>query len=264
MAAVQLSERAADECRLAHLTHGAVAEKLRAAPIVLLPTGSTEQHGPMGLIGTDAFCAEAIAVAAARATGVLVAPTLALTPAPFNMGFAGTISISPALFGALVGEVVGSLAAHGVRAVLAINGHGANLEPVRTVAANTPIPLGISSWWDGPAVNAIRTRHFGAWEGMHATPSEIALTMAMFGEWAVPDAARTPPEKLTPQFIAAHAGDRHGPPDEHRAQFPDGRVGSHSALATAALGAALMEAAAADMAAAIRRFARDNAVTLPR
>jgi creatinine amidohydrolase len=28
---------------------------------ILIPVGSTEQHGPMGLIGTDAFCAEKIA-----------------------------------------------------------------------------------------------------------------------------------------------------------------------------------------------------------
>ncbi len=28
---------------------------------IIIPVGSTEQHGPMGLIGTDAFCAQAIA-----------------------------------------------------------------------------------------------------------------------------------------------------------------------------------------------------------
>lgn len=253
----------AGERRLAHLTHEAAAKQLAAVPVVLLPTGSTEQHGPMGLIGTDAFCAEAVAVAAAARTGCLVAPTLALTPAPFNMGFPGTISISPRLFAALAGEVVASLAAHGVRAVIAINGHGANLAPLREAADGAPIPLGITSWWDGPAVKALRADRFGEWEGMHATPSEISITMALFGEWAVPDAAKAPPEKLSPEFIAAHAGDRHGPPDAHRAAFPDGRVGSHSALASAAHGDDLLEAAATDVAGWVRAFAAEHAVSLP-
>ena len=44
---------------------------------ILLPTGSTEQHGPMGLIGTDTLCATAIAEAAAPLCGALVAPALA-------------------------------------------------------------------------------------------------------------------------------------------------------------------------------------------
>ena len=44
-------------------------------------------------------------------------------------------------------------------------------------------------------------------------------------------------------YMAAHAGDRHGPPEEHRDRFPDGRVGSHSALATPDQGKALLAAA---------------------
>jgi len=55
--------------------------------------------------------------------------------------------------------------------------------------------------------------------------------------------ASEPPEKLTQEFVRTHAGDKHGPADEHRAQFPDGRVGSHSVLATRAQGAQLKAAA---------------------
>ena len=56
---------------------------------IFLPVGSTEQHGPMGLIGTDALCAGAVAKQAADLASALVAPTLALTPAPFNTAFPG-------------------------------------------------------------------------------------------------------------------------------------------------------------------------------
>jgi creatinine amidohydrolase len=78
---------------------------------------------------------------------------------------------------------------------------------------------------------------------MHATPSEIAITQSLLGVLPPKDASE-PPQKLSPDFLQAHAGDRHGPPDEHRAMFPDGRVGSHSALATPEDGARILQASA--------------------
>ncbi len=76
--------------RLDHATWEKVEEYISRAPGIILPTGSTEQHGPMGLIGTDTHCAEAIAEDAARKADCLVAPLLAYSPAQFNMAFAGT------------------------------------------------------------------------------------------------------------------------------------------------------------------------------
>ena len=219
---------------------------------ILIPVGSTEQHGPMGLIGTDALCAEAIAVAASEEAGALVAPTLALTPAPFNTGFPGTVSISVELFEALVREIMDGLTAQGFRHVYFLNGHGANLEPLRCAAADRP-GVRIRSWWDFAEVNAIRQREFGDWEGMHATPSEIAITQATHRIVPPGDAAE-PPRKLTADFIRAHAGARHGPPDRHRHDFPDGRVGSHSALARPEIGRELLRAAARAVARDYRTF----------
>jgi len=208
---------------------------------IIIPVGSTEQHGPMGLIGTDALCAQSIAEAAGEQAGALVAPTLALTPAPFNTSFPGTISISEELFEALVREVTAGLIAQGFRRLYFLNGHGANLAPLGRVAAGQP-EMRIRSWWEFVEVAALRQRHFGGWEGMHATPSEVAITQATHRIVPPGDAAE-PPRKLSPDFIRAHAGDRHGPPDEHRRDFPDGRVGSHSALATPEIGRELLEAA---------------------
>lgn len=208
---------------------------------IMLATGSTEQHGPMGLIGTDTICAGAIAEGAADRVGALMAPPIGLTPAPFNMGFPGTISISEPLFEALVREVVEGLASQGFARFYVVNGHGANLAPLRRVAGKRG-DMRIRSWWDFEAVNTLRQRFYGDWEGMHATPSEIAITQALHRNLPHGDAA-DPPRKLTPAFMEAHAGDRHGPPDEHRRSFPDGRVGSHSALARPGHGRALLEAA---------------------
>lgn len=226
---------------------------------IIIPTGSTEQHGPMGLIGTDAICAQTIAEHAATQADALVAPTLALTPAPFNMRFPGTISISEPLFEALAREIVEGLAGQGFRHIYFLNGHGANLAPLRRIAADpqTQATIQVKSWWDFAPVNALRDQYYRAWEGMHGTPAEVAITQATHRILPPGDAAE-PPRKLTPEFIKAHAGDKHGPPDEHRRDFPDGRVGSHSALARPEHGEALIQAAAKCVAADYLAFLSDQ------
>ncbi len=202
--------------RLDQTTWQEVEARIDKLPGIILPTGSTEQHGPMGLIGTDAICAEKIAEAAADKAGFLVAPTLAYAPAPFNMAFAGTVSISAELFSSLFGEIADCLRTHGFKLIYVLNGHGANLEPLRTAAIDRQgVAIRIKSWWDFEPVNALRRQFYGDWEGMHATPSEIAITQATHRVIS-PREAIDPPEKLSAQYITEHAGDCHGPPDEHR------------------------------------------------
>jgi creatinine amidohydrolase len=229
--------------RLDNATWLEVEAYLKTSPGIIVPTGSTEQHGPMGLIGTDALCAEAVAEGAAEIADALVAPTLAYTPAPFNAAFPGTISVSEPLFEALVGEILDSLFAQGFKYIYFLNGHGANLAPLRRAADRfEERKIRIRSWWDFETVNALRQEYYGDWEGMHATPSEVAITQA--AHRTIPaGAAESPPEKLSPDYIREHSGDRHGPPDQHRKQFPDGRVGSHSALASPEHGHELLKLA---------------------
>ncbi|MCR9135492.1 MAG: creatininase family protein [Alphaproteobacteria bacterium] len=209
---------------------------------VILPTGSTEQHGPIGLIGTDTLCADDIAKQAATIAGGLVVPPLAYTPAPFNMAFPGTLSVSVDTFGQLAREVVEGLVHHGFRHIYVLNGHGANVAPMKQILAEQTVPCRLKSWWDFEAVNELRREWYGDWEGMHATPSEIAMTQA--NHRVVKGDCLPPPQKLTEAFMRDHAGDRHGPPLEHREQFPDGRVGSHSSLARPEHGKHLFNAAA--------------------
>lgn len=231
--------------RLDHLTWPEVEAHLSRAGGIILPVGSTEQHGPIGLIGTDSLCATAIAEAAAPQCGALVAPTLAFTPAPFNTAFPGTISISDAVFETLATEVLAELNRQCFKPIFVLNAHGANLAPLRRAMSTLPgAPITLRSWWDYAPVNALREGFYGAWEGMHATPSETAITMAAHRQPPIPPKALIPPRRLDADYIRTHAGDRHGAPDAHRRNFPDGRVGSHSALATPEQGIALLTAAA--------------------
>ena len=193
---------------------------------IILPTGSVEQHGPLGLIGTDSICAREIAWAAAERCSAIVAPEISYSPAPFNMSFPGTVSLTPAVFESVVRDVLTSLAHHGFERIYILNGHGANLRHSEDLEESFQQMVRVKSWWDFKPVNILRDQFYGDWEGMHATPSEIAITQDTHRIVRIDDLA--PPEKLSPDYIAAHAGDKHGPPDAHRKSFPDGRVGSHS------------------------------------
>lgn len=241
-----------------------VDDYLKQSDLIIIPFGSHEQHGPMGLIGTDTICANEIALAAANQVDLLVAPPVTYTPAPFNMGFPGTISISEDTFEQVAMEIISGLASQGFEHFYLLNAHGANLAPLHRVASHLAAThtqkLRIRSWWDFDTVNQLRTAWYGDWEGMHATPSEVAITQATHR--IVESACSVePPKKLTSAFIKAHAGDKHGPPDQHRQQFPDGRVGSHSALAKPEHGTALIEAAANAMIQDIRQWIDHESAT---
>ena len=109
-----------------------VEDYLKTCTAIILPTGSLEQHGPVGLIGTDAICVETIALRAAEQESVLVAPVLNYAPAQFNLGFAGTISLSAQTFSRIFTEITNSLMRSGFDRIYVLNGHGANLAPLRS------------------------------------------------------------------------------------------------------------------------------------
>ena len=66
--------------RLQLRTWPEVETYLKTSRGIILPIGSTEQHGPTGLIGTDAICAEEIALGVGKATGGLVILKGSLAP----------------------------------------------------------------------------------------------------------------------------------------------------------------------------------------
>ena len=72
-----------------------VDDYLKTKTGIIIPIGSTEQHGPTGLIGTDALTAEMIGRGAGEKVGALVAPTISVGMAQHHLGFAGSITCSP-------------------------------------------------------------------------------------------------------------------------------------------------------------------------
>ena len=256
--------------RLQLATWPEIEAHLQCSTGILIPLGSTEQHGPGGLIGTDALAAEGIAArAAALDEGILVAPVLAYAPAQFNLSFPGTVSLRAATFARVIEDVVDSLAAGGFTAFHFINGHGANIAPVRCAChdlhqrrvleypAMPALRFRLRSWWEFPRTDALRRRLYGAGEGMHATPSEVSITRALSP--VVPAGRETTPwSPLAAERLRDLAGDSHEDARVHRKEFPDGRVGSDSGLSSAEHGEALLATAARELAADFRRFMEEG------
>jgi creatinine amidohydrolase len=224
---------------------------------VIVPLGSTEQHGPTGAIGTDALTAEAVALEVGRRTGVLVTPAQSFGMAEHHLGFPGTISLQPSTLLALLHDVVLSLARHGFERIYVINGHGGNIATSRAAFAEAYGSAGarglpgagrlrcrLANWFTaGPVMQEARTL-YGEREGHHATPSEIALTLHLEPSLS---------SKQRPLDEPPPAGPIHGP-DDFRRRHPDGRMGSDPFLAKAEHGERFLGLAATALAEDLRAF----------
>jgi creatinine amidohydrolase len=111
---------------------GSVWPGLPEAPLLVVPLGSVEQHGHHLPLGTDTAVACAVAEeAVASLDGVLLAPALAYGASGEHEGFPGTISLgTEALTGLLV--EYGRSACRWAGRVLVVNGHGGNLDALRS------------------------------------------------------------------------------------------------------------------------------------
>jgi creatinine amidohydrolase len=234
-----------------------VEEYLKHCKGVIVPLGSTEQHGPTGAIGTDALTAEAVALEVGRRTGVLVTPAQAFGMAEHHLGFPGTISLQPATLLAVVHDLVLSLAGHGFERIFFINGHGGNIATTKAAfaqayasAASRGLPQAgrlrcrLANWFMAGAAMTLARELYGDREGHHATPSEIAITLHL---------EPTLLSKQRPLPEPAAAGPIHGAADFRR-RHPDGRMGSDPFLAQPDDGARFLDVAATALADDLRRF----------
>lgn len=123
------------QVELAALTSPQVERLARKGAILVVPVGSTEQHGPHLPLSTDTDiavqCARALAL---RRPGVVVAPALAYGSSGEHQGFAGTLSIGQDATRIVLIELVRS-ATETFRRVLLVIGHGGNADPVNAAVA---------------------------------------------------------------------------------------------------------------------------------
>ena len=224
---------------------------LQDSKTIILPIGSTEQHGPNGLIGTDALCPESLAIALGEKTGALVAPTIAVGMAQHHLGFAGSITLRPSTLIAVIRDTVNSLVRHGFERFYFLNGHGGNVATVNaafaeiyaqsslalTAADLSGVRCKVKNWWEAAGVMALSKELFGDADGSHATCGEVSLTQFAYPH-SIKSAEMDPPIAPTGPFYDAA---------DFRRRFPDGRIGSNPSLASPEAGEKLFKKALAGL-----------------
>lgn len=228
--------------KLAELTWPDVEKYIATKKQIIVPVGSTEQHGPTGIIGIDYLSAQFLAEEAGKRTSTLVAPPLPYGMALHHMAFPGTIALTPSTYIQVIVELIQSLRTHGFDNLIFINGHGGNIAPLTSAFSeakknNDAFKVKLINWWHLPEVQAYEKEVFKDENGFHATCGEISVTM------------KTHPEAYAKiqkhQSFPPSPKKYHWPmgAKEFRQYFVDGRMGSNPALASKEHGEKLFEIA---------------------
>lgn len=119
------------EVRLERLSQPEAEARLKATRLVVMAPGSVEQHGPHLPLGTDAFAADHLAEVVARKMNAILVPLPLVGVSPYHLSWAGSLSLRPQTFIAIVEDICQCLVAHGVERVLFVNWHEGNSSTVR-------------------------------------------------------------------------------------------------------------------------------------
>jgi creatinine amidohydrolase len=237
---------------LGHMTRDQVAA-IAASAIVVVPIGSTEQHGAHLPLLTDTIIADGITRGALQAVDtqspVVLAPLLPIGSSHHHL-FACAVSLSSETYIRVLRDVCHSLARSGFRRLFFVNGHGGNDQAMRIVCndvvLDTDLTVAACSYWTLTSVTAdppdMAIDHAGVFE--------TAIMMHLAGDLVgKPD----PALGNTPAFFDSVLSqgllvNRHG----EWARI--GGVTTRPDRATAEMGRRIVENRVAALAVALRRF----------
>ena len=120
--------------KLAEVSWVEAQKILKKSDTVILPVGSTEQHGPHCPLGTDHITADAVSKMIGDRVKLLVLPVIPVGISSHHRQFPGTLWVPPKVFRDYVKAVILSTSSHGPRKFLIINGHGGNTPSLKEVA----------------------------------------------------------------------------------------------------------------------------------
>jgi creatinine amidohydrolase len=139
-----------------------VEEYLKNDDRLMLVIGSTEQHAYLSLLA-DTKIPLALAEAAGKETGVLIAPPVSFGCSPYFLAYPGTISLRVTTLLAVVEDVVRSAYGQGFRRILLLNGHGGNAAAhafLYELANDMPeLQVRWYVWWQTETVGRIAEKH---------------------------------------------------------------------------------------------------------
>ena len=129
---------------LDRMTWAEVKEEIqKGRDTVVVPFGSTEQHGRHMPLGTDAVLGDVIGWGLAERLGAFLAPTVRFGCSEHHLAFTGTISLGEQTFRSIVTDVVASLSVHGFRRLVLLPTHGGNFKPLAKAVARIEPAKGV-------------------------------------------------------------------------------------------------------------------------
>ena len=173
---------------------------LENRPVVIVPVGSVEQHGPHCPQDVDISIPYHLAIRAAETIddfSVIVAPPVTYGFTHYNMGEVGTITLGLEVFIAVLCDVARSIWANGFHRIIMLNGHGGNEQPNWSasvkLAEEDVWALAITYWnmakpelaaWSEADAGSIG--HGGEWETslqLYLRPNLVDMNLAVKDEW---------------------------------------------------------------------------------
>lgn len=219
----ELMNPANNSSLLANLSWQQIEAYLKKDQRIILPIGSTEQHGPDAIVGVDHITATGIAYAISQLTGIVSAPALNYGMAMHHLAFPGTMALRPTTYINVIVDLLSSLKSHGFKEIIVINGHGGNKGPFLNALAErkdefADLSIKFINWWVMPGLQKnIIDKYFKEKEGYHATPTEVSVTMSL-----IPNSMTMPDSYSCPQQEVKSDNCTWVMPKKFRELYPDG------------------------------------------
>ncbi len=198
-----------------NMTAKEVEERLKKNDLIIIPIGSTENHGPHACFGEDTFLVTRMAELVAQKTGCTVAQPIWYGSHPYHhLGMPGTIVVDDDVFKAVIRSVMAGFWNAGFRKQILLNGHGQEYvipSAIHQFAKKYQVP-GIFinlNWYHAIPQYCKDKAHGGPFETpfIHADECETSYSLALFPEMIKMDeAVDTTPRGYLPEKHIDKAG----------------------------------------------------------
>ena len=189
------------------MTGHEVKERLKKNDLIIIPVGSTENHGDNSCAGEDTFLVTRLAEQIAQATGCTVAEPIWYGSHPYHhLGMPGTVVVPEEDLAAYLRAVFAGLWNTGFRKMILLNGHGQDYVlplAIHQFAKKFQVPTIIVAvnWWFVIPEHIRDKKHGGPFETpfVHGDEVETSFSMALFPEMIDQKyAPKTTPMKIFP------------------------------------------------------------------
>lgn len=161
---------------LGNMTTLEAKDAFKNDPILVIPVGSTEQHGDQCALGTDYIVPTYLAEYISDLDNIIIAPTIPYGVCTYHLSFEGSINIGYEGLYLVLKGIVDSLMLHGVKRFLILNGHGGNTPSIDRAALDVYNKGGICAsidWWS--LIGELDSK----FKGGHGDKIETSVIMAI-------------------------------------------------------------------------------------